>query len=107
MEKIYYGVIEFLPTNCQFVVGKLDDEEIKMIFIALSRSHYDHFSLYIHLLPYVYEKCDYNVLQFIEVLMKTINDNNKRKKFQEFKSSKKYHRVDMYSNIFVCYICVI
>ena len=85
-------MIEFLPSNCQYFVGKLD-EEINILYKELSRNHDDNFSLYMHLLPYVFEKCDYNVLQFIEIVMKTIKNKNgnKMKKLQELKLSKEYH----------------
>ena len=92
VEKIYCDVIELLPSNCQSAVGEWD-KEINVIFRALSKNHDDHVSLYMHLLPYVYEKCDYNVLQFIDILMKAIKDSNKRKNLHEFKLSKEYHIV--------------
>ena len=87
MEKIYHDVIPILPSNCQSIVGELD-QEINKIFRALSRKHYNHFDLYMHLLPYVYEKCDYHVLHFIDVLMNAIKDHTKRRKLWELKTGK-------------------
>lgn len=91
MEKIFCDVIELLPSNCQSAVGELQNEEVDMIFRALSKNHVDYFSLYMHLLPYIYEKCDYDVLRFIDFVMKAIKEANKKKELQEYKLSKCYH----------------
>ena len=59
--------------------------EISNVFHALSES-YDHVPLYENLLPFVFEKCSYNVLQFIDVMMKAIRDDKKRKQIHELRN---------------------
>ena len=88
MKEIYDDVIKLLPSNCQYAVTqwKQSFSEISNVFHALSESYDDHVPLYENLLPFVFEKCSYNVLQFIDVTMKAIRDDKKRKQIHELRN---------------------
>ena len=96
MEKIYHDVIELLPSNCQSVVRQWD-QEIKHIFELLSIKHDDCVSLYMHLLPYVYEKCSCHVLRFIDQVINAIKNCDKKEKLQELRIGKEYKYVYLYT----------
>ena len=81
-------MIKLLPSNCQYAVTqwKQSFSEVEGIFHSLSQTYDDHVPLYENLLPFVFEKCGYHVLQFIDVAMKAIRDEKKRKKFHELRN---------------------
>ena len=101
MKEIYDDVIKLLPSNCQYAVAqwKQSFSEIGNVFHALSESYVDHVPLYENLLPFVFEKCGYNVLQFIDVMMKAIRDDKKRKQIHELRNGE-----DIYQSLRT-YLC--
>ena len=88
VKRIYDYVIKLLPSNCQYAVAqwKQSFSEIYNVFHALSECYDDHVPLYENLLPFVFEKCGYNVLKFIDVTMKAIKDDKKRKQIHELRN---------------------
>ena len=88
MKEIYDDVIKLLPSNCMYAViqWKQSFSEISNVFHALTESDVDYDLLYDNLLPFVFEKCGYNVLQFIDVMMKAITNDKKRKQIHELRN---------------------
>ena len=84
-------MIQLLPTNCQFVVRQWEQlfPEISEVYRNLSCKYDHHATIYEHLLPYVFEKCCYNVLKFSDAVMNAIKDPNKQNLLKEMKTGKK------------------
>ena len=90
VKKIFPDLIHLLPTNCNYAVRKWSPNvsEIDSKFEELSEDFDDHIVIYEDLLPFVYEKCGYNVLDFIVILSSAIKDADKKEQLHEFKTSK-------------------
>ena len=90
VKEIFQAIIELLPTNCWFAVKEWAQiiTEIKNVFTDLSEKFEDYCTVYDHLLPYILEKCDYNVSSLFDVVMKAIKHPDKQKKLITFRTGK-------------------
>ena len=88
VKEIYDDMTKLLPSNCQYAVTqwKQSFAEVEGIFHSLSQTYDDHVPLYENLLPFVLEKCGYKVLEFIDVAMRAIRDEKKKKKMHELRN---------------------
>ena len=100
VKEIFQDIIELLPTNVWFAVIEWAQiiTEMKNVFTSLSEKYEDYCIVYDHLLLYIYEKCDYNVLTLFDVVMKVIKHPDKQKKLITFRTGK-YRYVSMNTNI--------
>ena len=101
VNEIFQAIIELLPINCWFAVKEWAQmiTEIKSVFTSLSEKYEDYCTVYDHLLPYIFEKCDYNVSTLFDLVMKAIKHPDKQKKLITFRTGK-YRYVSMNTNIF-------
>ena len=92
VEMLFHDVINLLPTNPWYAIeilkrspnlSKLSDK-----FKNLSKTIDDHVVIYETLLPYVYKKCGYNVLQLIDTLERTLKSADQSRKLKEFRNGK-------------------
>lgn len=86
-------MIQVLPTNCQFAVVHWEQlfSKVNIFFKVLSEKYDDYAVVYEHLLPFIYEECHFNILQFFDVVMKAIKYPNKQKLLNYQKNGKEYY----------------
>ena len=107
VKEMFQVIIELLPTNCCFAVQEWAQmiTEIRYVFLNLSEKYDYYCTVYDHLLPYIFEKCDYNVSTLFDVVMKAIRNPDKQKKLTTFRTSK-YRYIHKYEYQYV-YCCLI
>ena len=107
VEKVFPDLIKLLPTNCSYTVRILQRNQnfskIGSKFEELSLKSDDSYTIYLHLLPYIYRKCGYNVLEFIDMLETALKTTNQKKQLREFGNGKKY----IWPVKHITYICII
>ena len=81
VEKIYEDIIKVLPTNCWWAVKQWNQmfTEIQNTSESLLEEYEDCCTLYENLLPYIYEKCDYDISKLFDAAMNVIKDSKKKK----------------------------
>ena len=86
-------MMKVLPTNCWFAVNQWNQKfaGIQDTFTSLSENYDDYCTIYEHLLPYIYEKCDFDILKLFDAVLSAIKDPEKQKILINLKIGKDHY----------------